>query len=120
MKIVVLEIGRPITEDVKAQFNQEPYKVISYKRPIIEEEYPTIIKETYNAIREASRGGEEVHLILSGPIALNFQLGQVIGLSHYKLHIYQFSAGRYRETPPISREALFEEEKEKKQTINIS
>ncbi|MEM1523439.1 MAG: hypothetical protein QXU69_10440 [Thermofilaceae archaeon] len=105
-RIVVLEIGRPIVEDVKAQLG-EPYAVISYPRPIIEAEYPKILKEAYRAIREAACGGEEVILVLSGPLALVFQLGQLIGLSHFKIRVFQFSMGRYREVPPVTREVMF-------------
>ncbi|MEM2050126.1 MAG: SAVED domain-containing protein [Thermoproteota archaeon] len=107
MKIVVLEVGRPIADDVKAQFQQEPFKVISYPRPVIEAEYPNILREAYKALREASRNGEEVVLVLSGPLALSFQLGQLLGLSHFKIRVYQFSHGRYREVPPVTREVMF-------------
>ncbi|MEM2100345.1 MAG: hypothetical protein QXP45_03285 [Thermoproteota archaeon] len=106
-KIVILEIGRPIKDDVVAQFQQEPFKMISYPRPIIEAEYPQILKEAYRAIREAAQGGEEVILVLSGPLALNFQLGQLVGLSHFKIRVFQFSMGRYREVPPVTREVMF-------------
>lgn len=106
MRIVVLEIGRPITADVKLQLG-EVFKVISYPRQISENEYPQIIRETYNAIREASQGGEEVGLVLSGPLALAFMLGQVIGLNHYNIKVFQFSGGKYVEVPPIKREDLF-------------
>lgn len=105
-RIIVLEIGRPIVDDVKAQLG-EPYAVISYTRPIIESEYPTILKEAYKKIREASQGGNEVILVLSGTLALAFQLGQLIGLSHFKIQVYQFSMGRYRPVPPITREVMF-------------
>lgn len=105
-KIVVLEIGRPIVDDVKAQLG-EPYATISYPRPVIEAEYPRILKEAYQKIKEAARGGEEVTLVLSGPLALAFQLGQLIGLSHFKVVPVQFSMGRYRQVPPVTREVMF-------------
>jgi len=106
-KIVILEVGRPIADDVVNQFGQEPFAVISRPRPILEAEYPQILKEAYKAIKEAARGGEEVILVLSGPLALAFQLGQLIGLSHFKIRVYQFSMGRYREVPPVTREVMF-------------
>ncbi|MEM4530564.1 MAG: SAVED domain-containing protein [Thermofilaceae archaeon] len=106
-RIVVLEIGRPIKDDVVAQLGQEPFRVISYPRPVTEAEYPQILREAYRAIREASRGGEEVALVLSGPLALSFQLGQLVGLSHFKVKLYQFSGGRYVEVPPVTREVMF-------------
>ena len=105
-KIVVLEIGRPIVDDVKAQIG-EPYKVISCPRPVIEAEYPQILKEAYQAIREAARGEEEVILVLSEPLALVFQLGQLVGLSHFKIRVFQFSMDRYREVLPVTREVMF-------------
>ena len=105
-RIVVLEIGRPILAEVKEQLG-EPFEVISYPRPVIETEYPEILKKTYQAIRRAASGGNVVWLVLSGPLALSFQLGQLVGLSHYKIVVYQFSGGRYRPVPPVSREVMF-------------
>jgi hypothetical protein len=107
MRVIVLEIGRPIMDDVKALFGQEPAAVISYPRPVIEQEYPEILRRAYHAIRTAAQGGEEVALILSGPLALAFQLGQLVGLSHWKITVYQFSGGRYRPVPPVTREVMF-------------
>ncbi|MEM4433285.1 MAG: SAVED domain-containing protein [Desulfurococcaceae archaeon] len=107
MRIVVLEIGRPIAEDVIRQFGVQPYRIVSYPRQVKEDEYRIILREAYKAIREAASGGEEVILILSGPLALAFQLGQIIGLNHFNIKVYQFSEGRYKEVPPIKREDLF-------------
>jgi hypothetical protein len=107
MKLVVLEIGRPIVDDVKAQFGVEPVAVVSYPRPVIEQEYPQILRQAYHAIRAAAQGGEEVALVLSGPLALAFQLGQLVGLSHFKIRVFQFSGGRYREVSPVTREMMF-------------
>lgn len=105
-RIVVLEIGRPIADDVRKQIG-EPYRVVSYPRAVSEAEYPQILREAYHAVRDASQGGEEVVLVLSGPLALAFQLGQLVGLSHFRIRLYQFSMGRYVEVPPVTREALF-------------
>ncbi len=105
-RIVVLEVGRPIVEEVRQQLG-EPFAVISYPRPVIESEYPEILRRAYQAIRNAASGGNIVYLVLSGPLALAFQLGQLVGLSHYKIQVYQFSGGRYRAVPPVSREVMF-------------
>jgi len=107
LKIVVVEVGRPIQKEVREQLG-EPFKVISYPRPILEDETPRIAVEVYNAIREASRDGEIVYLVLSGTLALAFQIGQLVGLSHFKVQVYQFSGGRYRTVPVITREMLFQ------------
>jgi hypothetical protein len=105
-KIIAVEIGRPIVEDVKSQLG-EPEAIISYQRPILESEIPLIAGEVYKAVVKAAGGGHEVHLVLSGPLGLAFEVGQLIGLSHYKVILYQFSAGRYRPVPPVTREVMF-------------
>jgi len=105
-RLVVVEIGRPVIQDVKAQLG-EPEEIISYQRPILESEIPKIAGEVYRAVARAASGGHEVHLVLSGPLGLAFQIGQLVGLSHYKVILYQFSAGRYRPVPPVTREVMF-------------
>lgn len=105
-KLLIVEIGRPIVEDVKGQLG-EPDKVISIQRPIIEPEIPKIAGEVYKAIRELASGGNIVKLILSGPLALAFQVGQLVGLSHFKIQVYHFSGGRYKPVPSVSREDMF-------------
>ena len=106
MKVIIVEIGRPIRAEAEAQLG-EAYRVVSYPRAVTEDEYPLILKEAYKAIREASKGGEEVALVLSGPLGLAFSLGQAVGIGHFKILVYQFSAGRYRPVPPVTREMLF-------------
>jgi hypothetical protein len=108
MRIVVLEVGRPIVDDVEAQIGR-PDRVISYKRPILEDEIPRIAGEVYNAIRELARGGEQVALVLSGPLPLAFQIGQLVGLSHFKVQVYHYTAGRYKPVPPVTRDVMFGE-----------
>jgi hypothetical protein len=107
MKIFVLEIGRPIAEDVKNQLGRVD-DVLSIPRAISEIEIPRIVAEAYKRVMRLAQGGEEVVIVLSGPLALAFQLGQAIGLSHAKVIVYQFSQGRYVRVPPITREHLFE------------
>jgi hypothetical protein len=105
-KIIVLEIGRPVVDAVKAQLG-EPFEVISYQRAISELEIPRIAKEAYNAIRRATADGSEVWLVLSGPLGLSFALGQLVGISHFRIICYQFSGGVYRPVPPPTRDLLF-------------
>jgi hypothetical protein len=106
-KIFVLEIGRPIVEDVRAQLGPVD-DVLSVSRSISELEIPRIAAEAYKRIMALARGGAEVHVVLSGPLALAFELGQVIGLARAKVVVYQFSQGRYVKVPPITREHLFQ------------
>jgi hypothetical protein len=107
VKVFVLEVGRPIRQDVETQLGRVD-DVLSIPRAISELEIPKIAAEAYKRIMKLAAGGEEVAVVLSGPLALAFELGQAIGLSHAKVIIYQFSQGRYVKVPPITREHLFE------------
>jgi len=99
MKIFVLEIGRPIKSDVENQIGQVN-DIISIQRAISELEIPKIASQAYHKIMKLAAGGEEVAVILSGPLGLAFELGQAIGLAHAKVVVYQFSQGRYVKVPP--------------------
>ena len=105
-KIIVLEVGRPIVDDVKLQIG-EPDDIVSYPRPILEDEIPIIAGQVYKLIKKHAIGGNTIKLILSGPLGLAFSLGQLVGLSHFKVIVYQFTGGRYKPVPPISREVMF-------------
>ena len=112
--ILILEIGRPIKNDVIAFLKNQgldPEKlkiaVVSIPRAIIEAEYPSIWKQAYDSIRELGSESKEVWLFLSGPLGLAFGLGQIVGLQHWKVIVYQFSAGSYRPVPVPTREILF-------------
>ena len=107
MKVFVLEIGRPIVEDVKNQLGRVD-DVLSIPRAVSELEIPKIAAEAYKRVMKLASGGEEVAVVLSGPLALAFELGQAIGLAHAKVIVYQFSQGRYVKVPPLTREHLFE------------
>jgi hypothetical protein len=107
MKIFVLEIGRPIKGDVENQLGPVS-DIISVQRAISELEIPKIASEAYRKIMKLAQGGEEVTIVLSGPLGLAFQLGQAIGLAHAKVVVYQFSQGRYVKVPPLTREHLFQ------------
>jgi len=107
MKVFVLEVGRPIKSDVESQIGTVS-DIVSIPRAISELEIPKIAAEAYRRIMKLASGGEEVAVVLSGPLGLAFQLGQAIGLAHAKVIVYQFSQGRYVKVPPLTREHLFQ------------
>ena len=106
-KVFVLEIGRPIKQDVEALFGHVD-DILSYPSTITISQIPKIASEAYKKIMELARGGNEVAIVLSGPLALAFQLGQAIGFAHAKIQLYQFFNGKYFLVPPLTREMLFE------------
>jgi len=112
--ILILEIGRPIKQDVIAFLQSQGFdtskldiRVVSRQRAIIEAEYPDIWREAYYHITQLGVGGNEIWIFLSGPLGLSFGLGQIVGLQHWKIIVYQFSAGAYRPVPPPTREVMF-------------
>jgi len=107
LKVFVLEIGRPIRDAVEQQFGYvDDY--ISVPRAISEIEIPKIAAKAYHKVMNLAKEGDEVAVILSGPLGLAFEFGQAIGLSHAKVIVYQFSQGKYVRVPTITREHLFE------------
>ena len=107
--IVVLEIGRSVVDDVRLQLG-EPLAVISAKRTLRCEEFHLFAWAAYDRIREVRRFVKEslgevipVTLVLSGPVSLNFQLGQLLGL-HEDVELYQYDQGEYVYVPKITRE----------------
>jgi hypothetical protein len=106
-KVFVLEVGRPILEEVRLQLGAVD-DVLSVPRSLSVLEIPRVAAEAYGKIMALARGGAEVHVIPSGPLALAFQVGQALGLSHAKVVVYQFLHGRYVKVPPLTREHLFQ------------
>jgi hypothetical protein len=106
MKVFVLEVGRPIKADVEREFGHVD-AIVSVPRAISELEIPKIAAQAYREIMNLASGGNEVAVILSGPLGLAFELGQAVGLAHAKVTVYQFSQGKYVKVPPLTREHLF-------------
>jgi len=108
-RVFVLEVGRPVVKDVEAQLGRVD-DVLSVPRAVSELEIPRLAAEAYRRIMALAQGGNEVHVVLSGPLALSFELGQAIGLAHAKVVVWQYSQGRYVRVPPLTREHLFQAE----------
>jgi hypothetical protein len=108
-KVFVLEVGRPIRQDVEREFGHVD-AVVSVPRAISEIEIPQLAAKAYREIMRLAAGGSEVNVVLSGPLGLAFQLGQAVGLAHAKVTVWQFSQGKYVKVPPLAREHLFSQE----------
>lgn len=106
--IVALQVGRPVSEAVKKQFNQldalvDVTAVIGTHTLSLPEHYEQIARAVYAAL--CAGQGKNIHLILSGPVALSCLIGQMAGLFHFQLTIYQFSpsTGSYEAMPKPTR-----------------
>lgn len=109
--VVALEVGRPVSEAVKKQFGQldalvRCEEVIGVNTLALPEHYESLVKAVYAAIVKGQ--GKNIHLALSGPVAVSFLLGQLVGLMHFQLTVYQFtpSSGSYEPMPRPTRDWL--------------
>ncbi len=106
--VVALQVGRPVSEAVKKQFGQldaliDVTTVIGTHTLSLPEHYEAIAKAVYTAL--CAGQGKNIHLVLSGPVALSCLVGQLAGLFHFQLTIYQFSpsTGSYEAMPKPTR-----------------
>jgi len=104
MHLIILEIWRPIAKQAEKFFNKKADKVISYPE-IQVKDFPKIVNEFYHSLSQ----NEENYIVLSWPVSLNFQLGQVVWLNHFKIKLFQYNAENqsYEELENISRKMLF-------------
>ena len=104
MHLIILEIWRPISKQAEQFFDKYADKIISYPE-ITTKDYPKIVKEFYNSLSQ----NDENFIILSWPVSLNFQLGQVVWLNHFKVKLFQWNAEKqvYEKLENIWRNVLF-------------
>ncbi len=109
--VVALEVGRPVSEAVKKQFGQlDAYikceEVIKGNTLVLPEHYEALTKAVYAAVCQGQ--GKNIHLVMSGPIALSVLVGQLVGLMHFQITVYQYvpSSGTYEPVPRPTRDWL--------------
>lgn len=106
--VIGLQVGRPVSEAVKKQFGQldcliDVKEVVGDHTLALPEHYEAVARAVYAAV--AAGQGKNVHLVLSGPVALSFLIGQCVGLFHFQITVYQFapSSGSYEPMPRPTR-----------------
>ena len=104
MHLIILEIWRPINKQAEQFFDKKADNIISYPE-ITTKDYPKIVKEFYHSLSQ----NDENYIILSWPVSLNFQIGQVVGLNHFKVKLFQWNAEKqsYEELENVWRNVLF-------------
>lgn len=109
--VVALEVGRPVSEAVKKQFGQLDAfircdEVIQGNTLVLPEHYEALTKAVYAAVCQGQ--GKNIHLVMSGPIALSVLVGQLVGLMHFQITVYQYvpSSGTYEPVPRPTRDWL--------------
>jgi hypothetical protein len=110
--VVAIQVGRPITEAVMKQFKQldclvDVADVLGGQTTLsLPEHYEALARAVYSALCQGQ--GKNIHLVLSGPVALSFLAGQLVGLHHFQVTVYQFGAatGGYEPMPRPTRDWL--------------
>ena len=105
MKLLILSIGRDIVASAEAQLGRVADATLQLGE-ISPEDYPMLRKQIYEQLKSWS--GEEVQLVLSGPLGLVFTLGQLVGLNHFKVSILQYDAevSGYKDVPIPTRKEI--------------
>lgn len=106
--VVALQVGRPVSEAVKKRFGQldclvDVQEVVGDHTLALPEHYEAVARALYRAV--AAGQGKNIHIVLSGPVALSFLVGQCVGLFHFQLTVYQFAptTGGYEPMPRPTR-----------------
>jgi len=109
--VVALEVGRPVSEAVKAQFGQldclvRPEAIIGGNTLATPEDYRRMAEATYAAVCAGQTA--RVKLVLSGPVALACVIGQLVGLHHFDVEVFQWDAAskQYAAVPSPTRDWL--------------
>ncbi|HWP91867.1 MAG TPA: hypothetical protein VNN20_06690 [Thermodesulfobacteriota bacterium] len=103
--IFVVELSRTAEDDVRIQFGKSVEYVVSSVREIDPAEFPGIAVRIADFLKTVNtvHKGPKIHLVLSMPVVLAFQIGQWVGISHYDIEPYHFERGRYLRIPSIKR-----------------
>jgi len=91
--VLALEIGRPVSEAVKAHFGEldcliSVQALLGHATLETPEDYRKVAREVYRAI--AANQASPIELVLSGPIGLAHVIGQLVGVRKYDVTVYQF------------------------------
>ena len=101
----VVELSRKAEDDVRIQLGRPVEYVVSPLREMAPNEFPSLARRISGFIQTINtvHRGPMMHLVLSMPVVLGFQIGQFVGLSHYNVELYHFEKGRYLKVPSVER-----------------
>ena len=107
--VVALEVGRPISEAVKAKFGHldiliRVQDVIGTTVLLTDEHYEKVARTLYSACARAQN--KPIDLIVSGPNGLLLIVGQMLGLDRFRVAVYQYYNGDYQRVPRPTRDWL--------------
>lgn len=96
--------GKGIFSALKNSFGNSVFHGVSYSEIDIIQ-VPTIATEVLRKVASYNTVYNKIGLGLSGPLVLNFQIGQALGFN-YDITLYQWQQGKYIEVPSLTRDKL--------------
>ena len=105
MQLLILSIGRDIVQSAEKQIGKQADAVIKVAE-LPPEDYPQLRQRVYQYFKEWQ--GDSIELILSGPVAFAFTLGQLTGLNHFDITVFQYDSSHrvYQVVPMPSRKEI--------------
>lgn len=99
--VLAVEVGRPVSEAVKNYLGSPDDREHPYDFALIEvnsllgksaletdSDYEKMAKAIYSTL--ARNQNKELHLFLSGPVGMNFLVGQMVGTHKFEITVYQY------------------------------
>lgn len=96
--------GKRVFSALKNRFGNRVFRGVSYSE-IDMIQVPSIASEAFLKVTSFTSAYEEIDIALSGPLVLNFQIGQSLGFN-YDITLYQWHQGKYSEVPSLTRDML--------------
>ena len=110
--VIALQVGRTVIEAVNREFPKIDKNIIDVKQILDkdtlldESDYKKLAVAVHDKIKMYQY--KHINLILSGPVALSCIIGQMIGLNHYSIDVYQLVGedSTYFKLPQVDRSWL--------------
>ena len=96
--------GKGVFSALKKSFGNRAFQCISYTE-IDMIQVPSIATEVFLKVTSFASVYDEIGLALSGPLVLNFQIGQALGFN-CNITLYQWQQGKYIDVPSLTRDML--------------
>ena len=104
-KLLIFSLGRDIAASAEKVFGRSADAIIKMSS-VTMRDYPVLRKQAYVYLKEWQL--EQIDIVFSGPLAFAFTFGQIVGINHFDVTVFQYDAENriYLETPKPTREEI--------------
>lgn len=97
-RFIIISIGRDIVSSAETVFQRKADEVVNVGE-LSTDQFGTIRASVYQCFQR--HAAYPIDLVLSGPVALSFTLGQIIGLNHFDITVFHYNSAQ-REYQAVS------------------